>query len=199
MCNPITYTGTRAAVRRRRTLGAGGIAVVAMLLAGCVEIPSESPYPPLYTLLDSNEPIVRLYLAPVLGADEIATHPWFAMKRAGADHFDRWEVISDDLASAYELRVFADGIYGYVINNLIGPDEYPGGRAWVAAEIVGPEADAIIDFIETQSPHYPCRHRYEYFPGPNSNTYARWVLDQTGWNVTLPPSAIGQDFVPDCP
>lgn len=32
--------------------------------------------------------------------------------------------------------------------------------------------------------------------GPNSNTYAAWVLKQSGVSGELPPCAVGKDYVP---
>lgn len=172
-----------------------GLATVA---SGCIQVPDQQEYAPLYTLLDDSESIVRLYCAPVPGYEDIATHPWFVVKRAGADHFDRWEIASFSDRYRYELAIRADGVYGNIYNNIAGPDEFFGRAGWVQAELRGPGAEPIIDFIQTQSPHYPCRNTYTLFPGPNSNTYAQWVLDQTGWDAQLPESAIGREMTPDC-
>jgi len=178
-------------------LGAAGFTITT--LAGCIQVPEQTPYPPLHTMLDSNESMVRLYCAPVPGYKEIATHPWFVVKRSGEDHFDRWEIAAFSGQFRYELAIRADGVYGNIYKNIAGPDEFFGAAGWVQAELRGPDADPIIDFIESQSPHYPCRFTYTLFPGPNSNSYAQWVLDHTGWDAQLPPTAIGMDYVPDCP
>jgi hypothetical protein len=69
--------------------------------------------------------------------------------------------------------------------------------SFVLAEESGPNPEHVIEFIETHSPHYPYCHEYVAFPGPTSNTYPQWVLGSTGWDVALPPSAVGKQFLPE--
>jgi hypothetical protein len=151
--------------------------------------PDQTDFAPLSQLTRSPEAIARLYAAPTPGFECIATHPWFAIKPANSTTFERWEVWPTPAPP-----------YGHVRLDRIDPDADVGtGAAWVVAELRGESASAVIDFIRTQSPTYPCRNEYAYFPGPNSNTYVAWVLDNTGWNVPLPPIAIGAQFDPNCP
>jgi len=167
------------------------------LSAGCggwAPVPDQSQFAPLESLRDSGLAVVRLYAAPMPGLEGIAIHPWFVLKRAGSPDFDRWEVwpeVSDRLSRLAEDR------YGHVYLNLAGPTAGAGvGGAHILAELIGPEAEPVIAFIESRSPSYPSRHHYLYFPGPNSSTYAQWVLDCAGWDVTLPPTAIGKGIPP---
>ena len=179
---------------------AGGYAVcIAALLTatgGCVWpfpwMPAgddSSEFVPLSALENNGEAVVRLYGTPILNMERLAIHAWFVVKSAEEVSFDRWEVWAT-----------ASGPYGYVRLNLRSPASVPlAGRVFVIAELIGPEAEPVIEFIETQSPNYPCRDCYLFYPGPNCNTYVQWVLDSTGWAVTLPPTAIGQAVPPDCP
>jgi hypothetical protein len=41
---------------------------------------------------------------------------------------------------------------------------------------------------------YPFCHRYLPWPGPNSNTFAAWVLRQARIKHRLPWQAFGRDF-----
>lgn len=132
--------------------------------------------------------VVRLYAGPIPMLELTASHLWFVVKSAHADRFDRWEV-----------WVCPSEPYGYVRKNLFEPEE-PLSVVGVAVldEITGPQAQDIIDFIENESPNYPCANAY-YLLGPNSNSYVTWILDNAGWHIDLPETAIGKDVPPICP
>jgi len=159
--------------------------------AGCFgpgSIPDQSQFEPLASLGTNGEIVVRLYAAPIPNLESIAIHPWFVVKWADETEFDRWEVLQS-----------AGAPYGHVRLNLNSPTSDVGaGGVFVLAELIGPAAESVVAFIETQSPNYSCRDHYISFPGPNSNTYAQWVLDNTGWAVTLPAAAIGKGVQPNC-
>jgi hypothetical protein len=67
----------------------------------------------------------------------------------------------------------------------------------VIAEVLGSEAEPLIDCIERVAAEYPCRDYYVFYPGPNSDSYTQWVLNQCGWDVQLPADVIGKDVA--CP
>ena len=151
-------------------------------------VPDQGQFVPLADLADSGMAVVRLYSAPVPPLGPVATHAWFVVKQPEANAFDRWEVWP-----------FPDSLYAYVHRNLLAAEADVGaGGTFIVAELVGPDAEPIVEFIKTASPDYPCRNRYR-FCGPNCNTYAQWVLDSTEWDIDLPPTAIGQDAPPTCP
>lgn len=184
------YATNRA--HRLGALAATSVLVTWVALSGgCtggVEVPDQSRFAPLESLRDCGEAVVRLYATPLPGIENLAIHPWFVVKRADATVFQRWEVLPT-----------AAGPYGHVRRDAQLPTaDFSAGGTHVLAELIGPEADPVIEFIEERSPTYPCRGCYLYVPGPNSNTYAQWVLSHTGWNVTLPTTAIGKDVAPLC-
>lgn len=174
-------------LRCRLTIGA----LLCIIGAGCNgfgSIPDQSQFESLDTLSTNGQTVVRMYTAPVPDYEDIGSHPWFVVKGANETEFDRWEVLDS-----------ADGISGHVYVNFRTPAEDVGaGGVYVLAELIGPEAEAVVAFIETESVNYPCRNEYVFFPGPNSNTYGQWVLDNTGWDVTQPFTAMGKDVSPDC-
>lgn len=177
--------------RSRRIAPACAVAVLLFLPPlSCAWSPEtdQSQFAPLSELARSRQAVVRLYSAPIPGLEAIATHPWFVVKAAGATRFDRWELLSD-----------AGGPYGHVRKNRMAPESGVGaGGVFIVGELIGAEAEPVVEFIEAQSPTYTCRDTY-FFLGPNSNTYAQWILDQTGWRLTMPASAIGAGASPDCP
>ncbi len=164
-----------------------GLVPISLMLGCDSGIPDQNLFLPLDTVLSNSQALVRLYSAPIPELEGIATHPWFIVKRKNANTYSRWEVWQD-----------AGGLYGHVRQNFLTAESGVGaGGTYVIAELQGPVAESVVEFIYTESPTYPCKDNYVLFPGPNSNSYAQWVLTETGWNVTLPDSAIGKD-VP-CP
>jgi hypothetical protein len=54
-----------------------------------------------------------------------------------------------------------------------------------------------MDIIESSPSSYPFLEKYRYWPGPNSNTFAQWVVQD---QMELGIRAIGKSFsVPDMP
>ena len=130
--------------------------------------------------------VVELRCAPLpflLGA--LADHYWFVvLEEDGACH--RWEVWQTPDAGGTSV--------GHVHCDLKPPDaDVGGGPARIAAVWHGAEAAAIRAVLE-QPAGYPHCRLYRYWPGPNSNTFAAWVLRRAGVDHSLPWRAIGADY-----
>jgi len=178
---------------RRRTIVLLTIALLGSTYAtlSCLPpaIPDQTGFAPLADLATGGQAVARLYSAPIPNIEAIATHAWFVVKSAEATTFDRWEL----------LQTASGGPFGLVRRNLLAPESGVGADGvFVVAELIGPAAEPVVDFITDRSPTYPCRNTY-FFLGPNSNTYAQWVLDNTGWTAELPATAIGKDAAVNCP
>jgi hypothetical protein len=115
----------------------------------------------------------------------LAVHYWFVVfEPGGACH--RWEVWQTKNAGGTSV--------GHLHCDLKGPDAgVGGGPARIAAEWTGEQAASIRRILENCG-HYPYCHRYLPWPGPNSNTFAAWVLRQAGIAHRLPWKAIGRHF-----
>ncbi len=84
---------------------------------------------------------------------------------------------------------------GHLHCNLKAPDaDVGGGPAYVHAEWHGEEAQKLASVLRSSETGYPHTHRYLPWPGPNSNTFAAWVLRTAGIDLELPWRAIGKDF-----
>lgn len=133
-----------------------------------------------------DAPAVVLAAAPVPFAGFFAEHGWFALR--GADgRWHRWEVWQSPRAPLghvwhnsgrrVALRNVSDG-------TLEGTRVI---RAWSGAD-----AAALAACIPRVSRGYRARDRYRYWPGPNSNTYIRAVLEACGQRGTeLPATFVG--------
>jgi hypothetical protein len=118
-------------------------------------------------------------LPSVLGL--FASHYWFVVLDGAKA--ERWEV--------WQTRNAGGRAVGHVHRDLKPPDAgVGGGPARVAAEWSGEAAAKIRDVLE-KAEAYPFCFRYRYWPGPNSNTYAAWVLRQAGIHHALPRRAVG--------
>lgn len=179
--------GHRVTIYKRRVLAGAMIVfcVAGVFVGGCGEplAVDQSPYEDLSKLAQKDDAFVRLYGSLWFTQNSIAIHTWFLYRRGLDDPLTRWEVFPGSL-----------GEYGVVRKNHLAAVNDFGGGVFVLGERRGTQAESVIDFIENESPGYPCRNTFHLIKGPNCNTYAQWVLEQTQWDVELPEEAIGKDF-----
>lgn len=113
-----------------------------------------------------------------------AEHMSIVLKPEGASEWTRYDVV---------------GWGNPVRRNAWAPDAlWYGNRPYVVAEISGAEAQALIPRVEAAIAAYPnsARGSYTVWPGPNSNSFVAWVVRNTeGFNVELPPAAVGKDYL----
>lgn len=84
---------------------------------------------------------------------------------------------------------------GHLHCNLKAPEaDVGGGPARLVREWDGAEALRLKEVLETAGKNYAHLHRYAPWPGPNSNTFAAWVLRSAGIDLQLPWNAIGRNF-----
>ena len=155
-------------------------------MTGCFfdpTIPDQKQYKPLSELAVSDQAVARVYAAapPFLGP--VVVHTWFVVKSANSEEFDRWEVWVD-----------SNGYLSRVCKNLYPPEGEFGLGCYVVAERIGPGAERVKEVLEASVRTYPYSQEFHYLAGPNCNTYAQWVLNQAGWDVELPDSAIGKEY-----
>lgn len=134
---------------------------------------------------ETPEAVIRVYAARKGRWKGIfAVHTWIAIKRAGADRFDRYEVVG----------------WGEPVRR----NNYPADGRWygnvpdVVLDIRGPRAARLISKIEATIARYPYRERgtYRLWPGPNSNTFVAWIARQVpALGLEMPATAVGKDFL----
>jgi hypothetical protein len=117
----------------------------------------------------------------------IAVHYWFAVFDMVSHQCHRWEVWQAKNAGGKSI--------GHVHCDRRHPDSGVGGGVYhLAAEWDGSAARAICAVL-TKAQDYPHWDRYRAWPGPNSNTFAAWVLRQAGLHYSFDPRAIGKDYM----
>jgi hypothetical protein len=115
-----------------------------------------------------------------------AEHMSIVMKPEGAAEWTRYDVVG--WGRPVRRNAYAADAFWF------------GNRPCVVAEISGAQAAALIPSIEANIARYPYARRGDYvvWPGPNSNSFVAWVVRNTeGFNVALPPAAVGKDYLGD--
>ena len=76
--------------------------------------------------------------------------------------------------------------------NLLQPFQGVGnGPSRLIQKWINDDAFSLVEKIESSPNDYPFLDNYKYWPGPNSNTYAQWVVKD---KIKLGIRAIGKSF-----
>jgi len=134
-------------------------------------------------------PRVELWAAPLpRPLSPLAWHGWFVVREG--ERATRWEV--------WQRRDAGGVSAGHVHRDLMRPEGAVGGGP--AQRLVSFDADdsaRLAAVLKGALETYPHRYLYRYWPGPNSNTFIRWVLDEAGlWGgALLDPRLVGKDYL----
>lgn len=113
-----------------------------------------------------------------------AVHTWIVTKPEGAPNYTRYEVVG----WGKPLRV-----------NAYAPDaRWYSNEPQIVKVIHGNQAKSIIPKIEKAVAQYPYSDRGDYnlWPGPNSNSFVSYVLNQVPEiGIVAPANAVGRDFI----
>lgn len=137
-------------------------------------------------------PTVHLRGAPLPIITRFALHLYFVVS-SGNLQWDRWEVWQ--FKGVLKPTNSRQKYWGHVYLNLMPPLQGVGGgdsffiRSWQ-----GKEAEKILAALHDNAENYIYRNHYLIWPGPNSNTYVRIILDRAGFPVSLPGTAVGKDW-----
>lgn len=137
---------------------------------------------------DSSPPhdvTVELLYATIPGlVGFLAVHHWFVVRsETGVYRFEVWQT-----ANAGGQSV------GHVHCNLKPPEANVGGGPSRLAKVWRGNEALRIQNVLANAATYPFCHTYHYWPGPNSNTFAAWVLRKAGVKHTLGPKALGKRY-----
>jgi hypothetical protein len=161
-------------------LGAGAICCTCIVLA---PRPGQSAFCNPSNPPEPRELVVQLRCAKVPWTS--AVHCWYVEFDPADDRWHRWEVWQEAGDGATD--------WGHVRKDLMwSADGVGDGPSWVLTEWRGPEADRLHKTLNSPQT-YPYQQTYQFWPGPNSNTYAAWVLKQSEVSYDLPVGAIGKD------
>lgn len=144
----------------------------AIALAGCVIGARAVKEPP-----PSDDTVVAL-LSGTLGPplNDIARHPWFAVRRKGEQEWRVYETPSNGI----ERDPFRE--------------HHPYRNPIVHKIWRGAEAERGAACLEREAGPWNERLSYRFFPGPNSNTFGDVMLRKCKLRASLPSTAIGKDW-----
>jgi len=142
---------------------------------------------------------VFLLACPASIPCNFALHPWFVCVRNGeiSRYEIRFEMSRDnpDIFKHFHLNQLPpfSGIEKFTFI----PKEYLWKNVRLLGMVEGDEnslAKKVLDFIEQSSEKYPYCNKYKIW-GPNSNTYAQWVLNNfPDFKVDLPWNCFGKNY-----
>ena len=158
---------------RLHGMAARAVAVVALLASGCIVGRRSLAMPP------NDETTVALLTGGLARPmEDIARHPWFAVRMKGEQMWRIYEVGGGgEEADPFHQH---PPYIGPILHGLWRGAE--GERAAACVAKVGPEVRSDIQ-----------RH-YVFYPGPNSNTFGDVVLRRCKLSASLPSTAIGKDW-----
>ena len=140
------------------------------------------------SVVDKDKYEVYIFRGKLAFPLNIAVHTWIVINNKGK--IDRWDLLSPHRRPEKK--------YGYIHKNVLKP------TSWFYKElednkligkVEGLIAKETINFIEKNILNYPYKNRYSYFPGPNSNTFTQWILNNNPKvKIKLPFRAIGKCY-----
>ncbi|MEI8130457.1 MAG: DUF3750 domain-containing protein [bacterium] len=150
------------------------------------------------SLIDPNKFQVFLCTCPAAIPVQFVRHPWFVVNMKGVVH--RYEVRhAQTLSGVHSGFLYTDCLLPFQGTEM---SLWTDDRFWDVAVRVegviegdnGSLAESIARYIETTPTTYPFRDEY-FATGPNSNTYAEWILKQfPAWSISLPWNSLGKQF-----
>lgn len=140
---------------------------------------------------------VFLFTSPASVPFEFAVHPWFVCVKDGK--ITRWEVRFEKNLNQPEIgkHLHLDSLPPFS-----GIEIVPGvGRFFWATKFIGEmsggtnsTANQMYNFILASPQNYKYCDTYSFF-GPNSNTYAYWVLNEfPDFPAQLPWNSVGKKY-----
>ena len=145
-------------------------------------------------LINKDKYQVFIFSCPVNLLVGFARHPWFVLNKKRKT--SRWEIMWFKEVNGTYLHkntqfLFQDFYISFFIKKYFW-------KAKLLAYIEGNEnsvAQKAIEFIEDSRKNYPYCNKYSFIIGPNSNTYAQWVLNRfPEFNIKLSWNFIGKRF-----
>lgn len=156
-----------------------------------------------------DDDFVQFWVRDSWYVEDFALHPFFLVYDKKTNAWEQWEVWAGDAFGYYTKqhpakRHYSDGredepvTFTHKQTGCVrswSPVTYIDERPseCLAAEWTGDDARRLMEVLRRPET-YPDHHCYMIWPGPNSNGYARWVLDQAGLGLDFHPKMVGKDW-----
>lgn len=121
-----------------------------------------------------------------------AVHAWFVVIRNGVK--TRWEVLHQKHKSPASWGYLHKDALPFSDGMQILPLLPFRWQSRLIGQVSGAPAEEVVRILESSPESYPYTNHYR-LTGPNSNSFAAWILTQVpSCNMTLPENAYGKDF-----
>ena len=148
----------------------------------------------LQNLIKNDKYQVFVFDTPLNFPINFARHPWFVLNERGK--ISRWEVRMESTKNGNHLQLDFWPPFQAMHLTFFGLKQY-SWKPVLLGIIEGDEnseAQKIIEFIKNSPKNYPYQSQYSIF-GPNSNSYAEWILDKfPEFNIKLSWRFVGKDY-----
>ena len=149
-------------------------------------------------LIKKNKYQVFLFKTKVNGPFIFANHWYFVINEKGK--ISRWEIIKFQSSVRKPEKNYGNIFVNYLKaweGFLINPFN-PNGKRYsghLISKIEGEFTRKLILFIKTSPNNYTFKNNYFLWPGPNSNTYTQWIINNNPeCGFRLPWNAFGKKY-----
>ncbi len=144
-------------------------------------------------LLDPSKYQVFLFTSNSVIPFSFIKHPWFVVNNKG--DISRWEITL--VKAAQKKFVTKDYSPPFIGSDIFHMGKNLSWKAELRGYATGDEYSYVkqmVDMILQSSTNYPFKNIYKYL-GPNSNTYAQWILESfPEFKPDLPWNSLGKGY-----
>lgn len=116
----------------------------------------------------------------------VSTHSWIAVKPSYSRHYTVYQVnrfLVNEQKPMVEIKEDVPDRLWY------------GNKPKLVCELRGKEAVSAIKKLKNLAASYPYQNKYDFFPGPNANTFTQFMINNISEiDGTLSPLALGKDY-----
>ena len=136
-----------------------------------------------------------VYSSPITFPFCFAVHTWIVLESPefGIKRYEIHKFINKKTGNYFYINIQAptEGMPIFMI-----PRKFYSKKKFkskILFSLNGEEIRRVVENIEREIPNYPYLNKYHLYPGPNSNTFTRWVLNlnEVTKNIKLPLNAFG--------
>jgi hypothetical protein len=144
-------------------------------------------------LINLSKQQVFLFTSNAIMPFSFTRHPWFVVNNKG--DISRWEIIVDpNKPDVFVTKDFCDPWLGSAIFPFNNKFYWKERLEGYVTEDENNNIEPLVKLILNSEKEYPFNNLYLYL-GPNSNTYAQWILNQyPEFDLKLPWNSFGKGY-----
>lgn len=115
----------------------------------------------------------------------VGTHSWVVIKPSYGRSYTVYQVNPNPKNEKRYFLNIEEGVPDFY---------YYGNKPQLVCEVRGKEAVLLIKKMKQIVQDYPYKKEYDFFSGPNGNTFTQYIMDSLQIKGSLSPLAIGKNF-----